>query len=213
VARWTGPTASAVAAALLALLTDWLVPSFVLRLYVVALSVAVLFSAAYRVFLWRWRLVREFTGMPLLDGTWRGTLLSSYADTVDEAATPIPVALLITQTWSSVVVTLFTAESSSVSRTAELVRLADRRWSLTWFYENIPRPSLRGRSERHRGMAEATISVEKNATVLLVEYFTDRLTAGEMRLVEWSPSRYGTHDSAFQATNFYTPRPFVRSEV
>lgn len=208
--RWTVP--SAVIAVLLALLTDWSVPSFVLRLYIVALSLAVLLSAGYRAFLWRWRLVREFTGMPLLDGTWRGTLLSSYAGTTDEVATPIPIALLITQTWSSIVVTLFTAESSSVSRTAELVRLADRRWSLTWFYENAPRPSLRGRSERHRGMAEATISVE-NATVLLVEYFTDRLTAGEMRLVEWSPSRYGTHDSAFQATNFYPPHPFVRSEV
>lgn len=209
-AKWT--CAAGVVALLLASLSEWQVSPVVLRLYVGALSIAVLIKVAYGAFLWRWRFVRRWTGVPLLDGTWRGTLLSSYEDTEDAAATPIPVAVLVTQTASTIVVTLLTAESSSVSRTAELVRLADRRWLLTWLYENAPRPSLRGRSERHRGMAEVTMGVD-NGTVLSVEYFTDRLTAGEMSLVEWSPSRYGTHDSAFQATNFHPPRPFVRAEV
>jgi hypothetical protein len=189
-----------------------LAPPAVVRVYIVSVSVAVVIGTVYRTFLWRWRFVRWWTGKPLVDGTWRGTLLSSYVDIEDGETSPIPVALLVTQNVSTFVVTLMTAESTSVSRGAELVRLADRRWSLTWHYENVPRPSLRGHSERHRGLAEAMIGTANDAA-LFVEYFTDRLTAGEMRLDEWSPSRYGTHESAFQATNFHSPRPFARSEV
>lgn len=195
-----------------ALSAGLLAPSAVLRVCFVSLSLAALVDAAYRTLLWRRRFVRWWTGKPLVDGTWRGTLLSSYEDADGLGTSPIPVALLVTQNVSTIVVTLMTAESSSVSRSAELVRLADRRWSLMWHYENVPRPSRRGHSERHRGLAEAMIGTE-NGTELFVEYFTDRLTAGEMRLVEWSPSRYSTHESAFQASDFHPPRPFARSEV
>jgi len=53
-------------------------------------------------------------------------------------------------------------------------------------------PSLTAWSQRtHREMAEATIGVD-SARCSFVEYFTDGLTAGEMRLAEWRPFRYGT---------------------
>jgi hypothetical protein len=68
---------------------------------------------------------------------------------------------------------------------------------------------LRHRSERHRGFAEASLGSE-NGEILVGEYFTDRLTRGEVRLNEWSPSQYGTAEAAFQATDFRVPQPFAR---
>jgi hypothetical protein len=170
------------------------------------LSIALLILAYDRC-LWRLPLVRRLTGVPLLAGTWRGTLVSTYSCSDVRQRQPILVAMLITQTASTVTVSLFTNESMSTSTTALLTRLKDRRWSLSWSYENTPCATVRDRSVRHRGKAEANVGIE-NGAILGADYFTDRHTSGEIKLVDWSPSRYGTLKSAFQATNFRQPQPF-----
>ncbi|MGH4009943.1 MAG: hypothetical protein ACRDTH_17620 [Pseudonocardiaceae bacterium] len=192
----------------LALLTGQTLSPTPLKLYSVAGSVVALLALVYERYIWRWSPVRRFTGVPLLAGTWRGTITSSYIGPDGTATAPIPAAARVTQTASKITVTVLTAESSSLSRHARLARLPDKRWSLSWLYDNTPRVALRHRSERHCGSADATLG-SSNGEFLIGEFFTDRLTRGEIRFDEWSPSMYGMAEEALRATDFRTPQPFT----
>jgi hypothetical protein len=121
--------------------------------------------------------------------------------------TTVSIAIRVMQTASVVTVTQFTTESTSNSKHVQLAKLPDDRWRLTWSYENTPRSGVRDRSGLHNGFAEALLG--GNGDSLDGEYFTDRLTRGELHLPAWSPTQYGTADSAFQATDFISPNPYV----
>jgi len=194
----------------LALLTGQPLSPTPLKLYSVGGTVVAFVLLGYERYAWRWRVVRRFTGVPLLAGTWRGTLISSHIKPDGTKVAPTPTVLRITQTASILTVTLFTGESTSVSKAVALKRLPDNRWSLSWFYENTPRPEVRHRSERHCGAAEVFLG-GRDGEELTGEYFTDRMTRGELQLREWSAHSYGTAEAALKATEFGTPQPFARS--
>ncbi len=195
---------------ILALLTGKPLSPTPLKLYSIGGTAVTVCLIAYERYIWRWKWVRRLTGTPSLAGTWRGTLVSSYVRPDGTQVPPIPIALRITQTASALSITLFTDESSSISKHAQLARVSDGRWSLNWLYENTPRPTVRHRSERHCGAAELWIG-GANGDELSGEYFTDRLTRGELRFAEWSPKHYGGAESALNAADFGTPNPFVGS--
>jgi SMODS-associating 2TM, beta-strand rich effector domain len=193
----------------LAILTGQALSPTPLRLYSIGGTVVTFVLLAYERYIWRWKPVRWLTGAPLLAGTWRGTLISSYVRPDGSKVDPIPTVIRITQTASTLTVTLFTGESSSVSKAAELKRLSDGRWSLNWLYENTPRPSVRHRSERHCGAAEMSLG-GRDGEELAGEYFTDRMTRGELHFGEWSPRQYGSAEAALQATDFIPATPFAK---
>ncbi len=157
-------------------------------------AVAVLLGLAYERFVWRLWIVRRFTRPSAVVRD----LAGDVKFVLRRLDRPVLGAVLINQTAGHVTIT---GESSSTSAFAELVREPDRFWSLRWTYTNTPRKPLRGRSDRHLGTAEAGTGGENNSG-LMVEYFTDRSTSGEIQLVEWSPFRYGSWKSACHATNF-----------
>jgi hypothetical protein len=158
--------------------------------------------------MWRWSIVRRFTGVPLLAGTWRGIIESSFTKPDGTRVAPIPAALRITQNASALTVTLFTGESSSKSSSVQLMRLDDERWRLNWLYENVPRLAVRDRHDRHCGAAELFLG-GRDGEEMSGEYFTDRLTQGELHFTEWSPQYYGNAASALKSADFIQPQPFA----
>lgn len=179
------------------------------RIFSIAGLLSTLVFALWEKFIWKWRIVRYFTGVPLIAGTWRGEMLSQYVKPDNTRVPPIPTVLYISQTASKVTVTLFTGESKSVSNRVRLVRDSDGIWQLSWQYVNTPRPEVRDRSEPHRGAAQVDIGSQAGEG-LQGSYFTDRPTQGELHLAEWSPSRYSSAERALASEGFQDAQPYVR---
>ncbi|MGH7930739.1 MAG: hypothetical protein ACREQV_23455, partial [Candidatus Binatia bacterium] len=192
----------------LALLAGQALSPLPLKLYSVSVTAVTLVFLTYDQYLWRWKYVRYFTSLPLLEGTWRGTLFSSFVRDGQQIP-PIPMAIRIKQSAFTISITLFTIESSSISEQAQLTKESDGRWRLSWLYANTPRPSVRHRSDRHHGACYLYIGATSQDG-LRGEYFTDRLTRGELQLTEWSKHKYDGAESALASQDFGQPHPFVR---
>jgi hypothetical protein len=164
-------------------------------------------SATFLVFVfnvWLWRVLPEFlTGMPDLNGTWKGTLNYRWANPetkTDVQATVDPIFLTIKQTFLSIRIFAFTAESESLSLGADLRATDAGAWLLSYTYDNTPDLKLRGRSQRHRGAAELKISKINGAYQLEGEYWTDRWSQGDMLFVQkknCSATNYASSVAAF----------------
>jgi len=136
---------------------------------------------------WAWRL-RIFQGwlvpLPDLQGTWAGTAQTTWSDsTTGQSTAPLPVLLVIRQSFSSVSCVLYSKESSSFSTSAQIVceenGLPPR---LIFTYSNRPRAAVRERSKTHDGAAILRI-VEGSPRVLEGDYWTDRKTTGDLGLL------------------------------
>ncbi len=133
---------------------------------------------------WLWRLwgVRALVGRPVLVGTYWGEIRSEAvtAPTGLKRA-PIPAALVVTQTCTTLAVTVFTEESSSVTLTASLEKGTDGRFSVVGLYRNEPRLSVQDRSRSHHGGLRLHLA---GGTTPRLEgsYWTDRGTQGEMEV-------------------------------
>lgn len=196
----------------------WLVIAFVsgdtdgqwtaLRAFSIAGSIATLLFLVYDRWAWAWPWIRWFTGKPNLNGTWRGELQSDFVRD-GKQIDAIPTVIRIKQTDSTIYVTLFTGESSSITEQSELVREADDRWRLTFVYTNKPRAEVRSRSDQHQGLCELYIAGMDDR--LSGNYFTSRKTTGEMKFDEWSKKKYGDANTALAASDFANPKVFAKS--
>lgn len=134
---------------------------------------------------WAWRLP-VFQGWlvphPDLQGTWRGTLESTWQDSpTGQRKPPIPAVLVIKQSFSAISCTLYTEESTSYSNAAQLS--ADDESGLlhlSYNYTNRPKAGVRERSEIHDGAAILRV-VTKPRRALEGDYWTDRKTTGDAR--------------------------------
>ncbi|WP_404814108.1 Cap15 family cyclic dinucleotide receptor domain-containing protein [Kitasatospora fiedleri] len=181
------------------------------RIFSIGGLVATLVFALWERFIWKWKVVRYFTDVPLIAGTWRGETVSQYVLPDKTKLPPIPTAVYISQTASNVTVTLFTGESKSVSERAKLIKDPDGCWRLSWQYLNTPRPEVRDRSQPHRGAAEVTIG-QQTGEGLQGSYFTDRPTQGSLHLSEWSPVRYGSSATALAGGEFQDAQPYAKGK-
>jgi hypothetical protein len=149
-----------------------------------AISIYIVIGIIFKKWVWRWSLLQKWlVKVPDLQGTWRGELKSDWIDPeTGEKINPIPIVLVIRQTFSNIKCTLMTEESSSYSTTADINIAANSKdLYLVYNYTNRPKAIIRDRSEIHDGAAILKI-INKPDRCLEGEYWTSRKTRGDMML-------------------------------
>ncbi len=150
---------------------------------------------------WAWRqpLLARLTHRPRIDGLWEVELTPTEESHIPPGGDrgPIPGFLVVTQSYWSIHVRQFTAESTSRSRAFfwESAAGADAE-PLRFVYENLPNQRLEDRSNRHLGACSLDIASRAPQTISGV-YFTDRYTKGDMRLTLVDRTTgYGSYEEA-----------------
>lgn len=133
---------------------------------------------------WKWPVVLTWAHVPRVGGLWIATLTPHAESRIPDGGNrgPIEAYVVIEQTFWTISVAQFTAESSSYSRTATFLRHGQSaQRTLSFLYDNDPRQEHRSRSPRHVGACELK-TPQGSPSSLEGSYFTDRYTQGEMTL-------------------------------
>lgn len=150
-------------------------------------EVVFIYAVLYFIFItWVWRLPflqGWIIPFPDLQGTWQGTLNSTWINPdTGNTPPPIPVILVIKQSFESISCVMYTKESSSYSTAALLSREDDSGIEdLSYMYTNTPELTARSRSPRHDGAAILRIITTPERS-LQGEYWTNRKTTGTISL-------------------------------
>ncbi len=131
--------------------------------------------------LWKWTPFAEALGARRnIDGTWRAQLQTNWVNPQTmQTPGPIEAFFVIRQTFSSVSVRMFTAESESVAVVSTIEKAEDGVSNLINVYRNTPKQGVRSRSEIHHGAL--TLRLEGTPpTGLRGEYWTERGTKGSI---------------------------------
>lgn len=147
-------------------------------------TIFVVISFVFTKWLWRISWLRGWlVRFPDLQGTWEGELYSTWENPeTGERLPAIPVFLVVRQTFSAISCTMFTKESVSYSRAAQLAKDEETEAvSLSFNYTNRSKATLREKSAIHDGAAHLRI-VTVPSRMLEGEYWTGRCTTGDMKL-------------------------------
>lgn len=126
---------------------------------------------------WKWGVFQDWlVTFPCLTGDWTGEIRTIYQG--NEKI--MPIGIRIKHTFFNVQIRISTNESSSNSTCASFDIDEDRGLKqLIYTYQNIPKSSVRDRSEIHFGSVR--LDINETATILEGEYWTSRKTTGEIK--------------------------------
>ena len=133
---------------------------------------------------WAWRLP-IFKGwlvpFPDLQGTWKGTLKSTWIDPATNQKIPSKdMTLVVRQTFSNISCVMYTDESDSFSNTAQINEDDDSGFfRLSYNYTNRSKANVRDRSAIHDGAAILKV-ITGSEKSLEGEYWTSRKTTGDI---------------------------------
>ena len=134
---------------------------------------------------WGWRCKYFYDWLvpfPNLNGTWEGTIQSNWKKPSGESIAPIPAILVINQSFFNISCTMYTQEMTSYSYSESFFVDKERHIKqLCYLYGSKPRISVQERSPVHEGAITFDI-IGANHERLVGEYWTKRLTAGEINL-------------------------------
>jgi hypothetical protein len=171
-----------------------------LRPYSIAIAVVLICLYGFDRWLWRIGPLPRLLGRPVLAGTWKGELRSTWVDhETGEVGAPIAAFLLIRQTYDAISLRLVTARSSSRSETAGLLKAADGVPEVLLIYQNVPLPLQREQSPIHYGAMRLAVHGQP-PTRLEGAYWTDRETKGQADFTTYSSRAFSDFASATQAT-------------
>lgn len=103
--------------------------------------------------------------------------MQAAADAGESTSAPIEVVLTVRQTYTTVSLTLMTAESKSRSVAEQIVRNDNGDYTVYYQYRNVPKLGVRERSPEHTGSSALEISGVKPQDAES-EYWTNRRTRG-----------------------------------
>lgn len=136
---------------------------------------------------WRWKFLQGWlVPFPDLNGTWQGTIQTSWKDANGNIPGPIPTILTIKQTFSYISCVMRTGEMESRSYIEGFDLDPERQIRrLCYSYTSRPDATLRQRSTPHDGTMLFNI-IEKPERKLQGEYWTQRQTIGTVTLTFYS---------------------------
>ena len=132
---------------------------------------------------WRWRVFQGWlVPFPDLEGTWEGTVQTTWQDASGSMMPATTVFLVIKQSYSSVSCVMHSKESISHSNAAMISEDENSGLKkLSYNYTNTPRVMVRDRSVVHDGAAILRI-INDGARALEGEYWTNRKSTGEINV-------------------------------
>jgi hypothetical protein len=135
--------------------------------------------------------------MPDVRGTWKAELNSFWIDPkTGKQRGKIEVYLVFRQTFSSLDIRLFSAESSSVSLSASVVTDGEGVHTVATTYRNEPSLAHLPHSPISQGGMFLNVRGEKVVKQIDGKYWTDRQSMGEIKMTERSPKIAGGFDDA-----------------
>jgi hypothetical protein len=152
---------------------------------------------AWNKWLWRIKLLYPLSKMPDVRGTWKAELSSFWKDPkTGQARGKIDVYLVFRQSFSSLDIRLFSAESCSVSLSANVVTDGEGVHTIATTYRNEPSLAHLAHSPISHGGMLLSIRGEKDVKQIDGKYWTDRQSMGEIRMTERSPKIASGFDEA-----------------
>jgi hypothetical protein len=140
---------------------------------------------------WRWPLVRRITRRPVIHGTWKAELRSSYKPRADEA---IEAYLVIRQTYSTICVDMLFDRSGSTSMSGDLVR-ENGKCALYYVFRSEKQTLERDENPPARGAAQLTVAM-KPSLHLEGDYWMEHGTHGRVVTSGHSLTIYETYRAA-----------------
>jgi hypothetical protein len=161
-----------------------------------ATSVVTLLLLAFDRRLWRYAPFRLLVNRPVLHGTWKTELTTTFEARAEEV---IEAYLVIRQTYSRISVDMFFDRSSSRSMSGDLVNESGR-CTLYYLFRSQAHTRYRDGNPPSRGGAALVVAREPKLHIA-GDYWMERGTRGDLRTVGYSPKTYDTYASA-QAAEF-----------
>jgi hypothetical protein len=149
-----------------------------------AVTIFVVVSLAFTRWMWRWKLFKGWlVEVPDIQGTWAGDLQSTWVNPkTGQGIPPLKMILVVRQTFSTLSCTMFTKESESYSRAAQIAAEKETgAITVSYNYTNRSKADIRHRSPIHDGAAHLRV-VTLPHRMLEGEYWTGRCTTGTMKL-------------------------------
>lgn len=156
-----------------------------------ASSVVILLLLAFDRWLWRLRGIRRIHRRPVIHGTWKTELRTSYADRRDEV---IECYLVIDQTYSRIRARMLFDRSRSTSMSGDLVR-EDGRCVLYYVFRSDKHALEPATNPPSRGAADLTVATEPKPH-LEGDYWMEVGTKGRLRTTGYTRTLYDTFESA-----------------
>jgi SMODS-associating 2TM, beta-strand rich effector domain len=158
-------------------------------------SVVILFLLVFDRWLWRYAPFYWMVSRPILHGTWKSELNTTYAARAEET---IEAYLVIRQTYSRICVDMLFDRSRSRSMSGDLVQEGGR-CNLYYIFHSHAHTRHREGNPPSRGAAALTIARQPQ-THIEGDYWMERETGGDLKTVGYSPKIYDTFSAAQTAS-------------
>lgn len=156
-----------------------------------ASTVVILLLLAFDKWLWRWPGIRRLHGRPIIHGTWKTELRTSYEGRKDEV---IECYLVIDQTYSRICARMLFDRSRSSSMSGDLVR-EDGRCVLYYVFRSDKNALEPDTNPPSRGAADLTVAMRPSPH-LEGDYWMMVGTKGRLRTVGHTSTIFDTYDGA-----------------